>query len=104
MNKIRFVASALALALVAAVPAAAAPDGKALFSSKCAMCHGQDGTPKKMAEGSKAFTSADFKKTATADAIVADTKNGKGKMKPVKTLSAAEIDGSIAFVRTLASK
>jgi len=84
MNKTRIVAFAVALALVFALPAAAAPDGKALYSSKCAMCHGQDGAPKKMAEGSKAFGDPEFKKTATADSIVADTKNGKGKMKPVK--------------------
>lgn len=102
MNKTRFVASAFAIALVAAVPAAAAPDGKALFSSKCAMCHGQDGTPKKMAEGSKAFTSADFKKTATADSIVADTKNGKGKMKPVKSLTDEEAKAIADYILAMA--
>jgi len=103
MNKSRIVvASAFALALAAAVPAAAASDGKALFSSKCAMCHGQDGTPKKMAEGSKAFTSADFKKTATADSIVADAKNGKGKMKPVKSLTDDEAKAIAEYILAMA--
>jgi len=101
MNKSRFVVAAFAIALVSALPAAAAADGKALFSSKCAMCHGQDGTPKKMAEGSKAFASAEFKKGATADSIVADIKNGKGKMKPIKSLTDEESKAIADYILTM---
>jgi len=102
MIKTRFVVAAFALAALSAVPAAAAADGKALFSSKCAMCHGQDGTPKSMAAGSKAFTSADFKKGATADSIVADIKNGKGKMKPIKSLTDEEAKAIADYILTMA--
>jgi len=77
------IAVAAVLVLGSALPAAAAPDGKALYG-KCAMCHGSDGTPKKMAEGSKAFTDPAFKKEFAADAIVKVATDGKGKMKPVK--------------------
>jgi len=102
MNKSRLISYAVALALLSALPAAAAADGKALYSSKCAMCHGQDGTPKKMAEGSKAFSSADFKKGATAEAIVADVKNGKGKMKPITSLTDEESKAIADYILTMA--
>jgi mono/diheme cytochrome c family protein len=72
---------ALALAFVAP---AQASDGKALYGSKCAGCHGQDGVPKKMGAGSKAFGDPAFKSATSADAIVAVCHDGKGKMKPVK--------------------
>jgi mono/diheme cytochrome c family protein len=74
---------ALVLAVSAASPIAAA-DGKALYKSRCAMCHGADGVPGKMGAGSKAFNDPEFKKTATVDSIVKDTLEGKGKMKPIK--------------------
>jgi cytochrome c6 len=83
-SKLTFVLVVAVVALVAGGSAFAAEDGKALYDKKCAMCHGADGTPKKMAEGSKAFTDPEFKKTATAETIVKDTHEGKGKMKPVK--------------------
>jgi cytochrome c6 len=75
------------IAIVAAVLVAGtamAADGKALYDKKCAMCHGADGVPKKMAAGSKAFGDPEFKKSATVESIVKDTHEGKGKMKPVK--------------------
>ena len=71
-------------AVLVAGTAMAAADGKALYDKKCAMCHGTDGVPKKMAAGSKAFGDPEFKKSATVESIVKDTHEGKGKMKPVK--------------------
>jgi mono/diheme cytochrome c family protein len=62
----------------------AGPDGKALYKSKCAMCHGADGVPGKMGAGSKAFNDPEFKKAATVETIVKETLEGKGKMKPIK--------------------
>ena len=82
-TKMTFVAAGLVAGLVAGT-AMAAEDGKALYDKKCAMCHGADGVPKKMAAGSKAFTDAEFKKTASIDSILKDIHEGKGKMKPVK--------------------
>src|SRR5262245_55210883 len=75
------------LALALGTAAGAGPDGKALYASKCAMCHGQDGVPKKMGAGSKAFGDPEFKKAATQASIVKDIKEGKGKMKPVKNVT-----------------
>ena len=84
MKRIAVLAFAFVLVFVGSVAANAAPDGKALYSAKCASCHGADGVAKKMGAGSKAFGDPEFKKTATADSIVKDIKEGKGKMKPVK--------------------
>jgi mono/diheme cytochrome c family protein len=66
---------------LAAVPAIAAEDGKALFGSKCAMCHGTDGVAKKLAAGSKNFNDPAWNKTATSDSIAKIIHDGKGKMK-----------------------
>jgi mono/diheme cytochrome c family protein len=102
----RRIAIAVAALMVAglALPAAAAPDGKALFEHKCAMCHGQDGTPKKMAEGSLAFTSAEFKKDMNAAAIEKVITEGKEKMKPVKTLSPEEAKAVAEYVVSMPEK
>jgi len=98
VTKTRSIGFTIVLSLAWAAPATAASDGKALYSAKCAMCHGQDGVPKKMAAGSKAFGDSEFKKTATVDSIVADIKNGKGKMKPVKSLSDDEVKAIAEYI------
>ena len=72
MNKTRSVALTIVLSLVWAAPATAASEGKALYVAKCAMCHGQDGVPKKMGAGSKAFGDPEFKKSATVGSIVSN--------------------------------
>jgi cytochrome c6 len=89
--------------LLAAGSALAAADGKALYEKKCAMCHGTDGTPKKMAAGSKAFTGAEFKKDATESTIVSDIHEGKGKMKPVK-MTDEEAKAIADYILSLAPK
>lgn len=66
---------------LAVVPAFAAEDGKALYGSKCAMCHGADGVAKKMGAGSKNFNDPAWAKAETADGIVKIITDGKGKMK-----------------------
>ncbi|MBI3207409.1 MAG: cytochrome c [Candidatus Solibacter usitatus] len=97
---------AFSLTAVFAVTASAgAAEGKALYASKCAACHGPAGEGKdaiaKMFKvtlqhlGSKeiqAKADADMKKAITA---------GQGKMKPVAGLSDAQIADVIAHVRTL---
>lgn len=97
------VSLAAALALAAFVPVFAAEDGKALFDSKCAMCHGSDGVAKKMGTGSKNFNDAEWKKTATADGIIKITKEGKGKMKGLgEKLNDAQMKAVADYVLTLA--
>ncbi len=66
---------------LAVAPAFAAEDGKALYGSKCAMCHGADGVAKKMAAGSKNFNDPAWAKAETGDGIVKIIHDGKGKMK-----------------------
>ena len=93
-----------ALILIAAPLAAAAdapaPDGKALFEKKCAMCHGANGVAKPAGKGSANFNDSAWQgKVADADIETAITK-GKGKMKAIK-MSAQDAHAIVAHVRTL---
>jgi len=96
------VAAVLAVVLSASVSAQA--QGAAdLFKSKCAMCHGADGTGsaigKKM--GAHDFTTADVQKMSDAD-ITETITNGKNKMpKYSDKLKPEEIKGLVAYIRTL---
>jgi mono/diheme cytochrome c family protein len=86
-----------------ALPAFAAEDGKALYDSKCAMCHGNDGVAKKMATGSKNFNDPAWKKGETADGIAKIIKEGKGKMKGLgDKLNEAQMKAVADYVLTLA--
>lgn len=92
----------LAATLVAA-PAVFA-DAAATYKGKCAMCHGADGkgqTPMGKNMKLRDLGSAEVQKLSDADLtkIVAD---GKAKMPAFKAkLSADEIKGLVAFMRTL---
>jgi mono/diheme cytochrome c family protein len=79
--------------------------GKAAYDKACRSCHGADGTPNaKIAAamkvemrhlGSKevqALSDAEHKNIIT---------DGKGKMKPIKIVSGADVDNVVAYVRTL---
>ena len=86
-----------------ALPALAADDGKALYGSKCAMCHGMDGVAKKMAAGSKNFNDPAWKKAETSDGIAKIITDGKGKMKGLGDKATADQAKAIAdYVLTLA--
>jgi len=103
VNMRKMVPVALLVAFGLAVPALAAEDGKALYESKCGMCHGMDGVAKKMATGSKNFNDPEWKKTATVDGIVKDTKDGKGKMKGLgDKLNADQMKAIAEYALTLA--
>jgi mono/diheme cytochrome c family protein len=75
------------------------------YGKRCALCHGDDGTPKEALEKImkveidhlaspevQAMNDDDLRK------VIVD---GVGKMKPVKGISNEEVDQVIAFVRTL---
>ena len=91
------------VAMAMAVPAVAAPDGKALYEKKCGICHGNDGVAKKTAAGSKNFNDPEYKKTATAESILKATHEGVGKMKPVK-LSDEDAKAIADYVLSLPAK
>ena len=80
--------------------------GKAVFDTKCKVCHGADGKgnpaiaktmkvtlPDMTAQGIQSKSDDEFKKQIT---------EGGGKMPPVKGLSDKQIQDVIAFIRSLA--
>jgi cytochrome c len=93
----------LALALAGSALADAAA-GKALYLSKCKLCHGADGTgvpaiAKTLNVTLKPLGSKEVQAKSDAD-LKKDTTAGTGKMKPVK-LTDAEASDVVAFLRTL---
>ncbi len=79
---------------------AVAQDAAATYKAKCAMCHGADGKGGKM--GTRDFASPEVK--AETDAQLTDIiTKGKGKMPSYSgKLSDADIQGMVAYVRSLA--
>lgn len=95
------VVAVLGLAGMTAVLAEGA-DGKALYESKCAMCHGKDGVAKPMAKGSQNLNDPKFQEATKPEAIAAIVAGGKGKMKGYEDkLSGEEIKAVAAHVKTL---
>lgn len=94
----------LALALAIPTIAAAQAKGQDVFKSKCAMCHGPDGsasTGMGKSMGLKPLSSPEVQKMSDADMTALIT-NGKGKMPANKgKLTDAQIADVVAYVRTL---
>lgn len=94
----------LALALAIPTIAAAQAQGQDVFKSKCAMCHGPDGsasTGMGKSMGLKPLSSPEVQKMSDADMTALIT-NGKGKMPANKgKLTDAQIADVVAYVRTL---
>jgi mono/diheme cytochrome c family protein len=94
---------AVAAVLGLAVPGRAADDGKALYQSKCAMCHGMDGVARTMAAGARNFNDPAFKKAETVDTVAKIIHDGKGKMPGLgDKLTADQARAIAAYVLTLA--
>lgn len=95
--------TAITLALVVTLPmSAGAQDALTLYKSKCAACHGPDGTASAMGKkmGAHDFASAEVQKMSDAelsDVIV----NGKNKMPKYGSLKPEDIKGLVAFIRSL---
>jgi mono/diheme cytochrome c family protein len=93
----------LAATFAGAGPSLAEGDGKKLYESKCAMCHGMDGKAKSMAAGSKNLDDPEWRKTTSSELIVKIVHEGKGKMKGLGERLTAEQAKAIAdYVLTLA--
>jgi len=94
---------ATALTTVLLFPPPAHAQGADIFKSKCAMCHGADGTGsaigKKM--GVQDLTSPEVQKQTDAQ-LTATISNGKDKMPEFgDKLTAEEIKSVVAYIRTL---
>jgi mono/diheme cytochrome c family protein len=92
--------AALAAVSSTAVFAADAAAGKAVYDKSCKTCHGPTGTPPAgmaKAMGIKDFQTTDFSDAAIKTAVT----DGKGKMKPIPTVTGASLDNVAAYVKTL---
>lgn len=104
---IKIVAAGTFLALLAMTPVARGDDAKTTFGKKCVACHGADGTgntPAGQKLGAHDLASADVQKESDADMADIIAK-GKNKMPPYeKSLSADDIKGLVAYIRTFGKK
>jgi mono/diheme cytochrome c family protein len=95
--------TAIAVMFMFSLSAPAQNAAEALYKSKCAGCHGVDGTGsatgKKM--GAHDFTTADVQGLSDAELATVIT-SGKNKMPAYgKSLKAEDIKGLVAYIRTL---
>jgi mono/diheme cytochrome c family protein len=85
--------------------AADAKAGQVVYAKACRSCHGSDGTPsaamaKMMKVEMKDLKSPEIQAMSDDDIkkVIAD---GKGKMKPAKTVTGGDADNVVAYIRTL---
>ena len=99
------IALTLVLTPVAVTLAADAKAGQASYDKSCKSCHGADGTAnpaigKMMKVDMKDLKSPEVQGLSNGDmkTIITD---GKGKMKPIKTVTGGAVDDVIAYVHSL---
>lgn len=80
---------------------AAAQSAAKIYSSKCAGCHGPDGSG--VIAGTPNFTSAEWQASRTDAQLAESIKNGKGKIMPAwaKQLTDAQITELVHYTRSL---
>jgi mono/diheme cytochrome c family protein len=91
-----------------AAPAGDAAAGKAVYTKKCASCHGEKGEGKEaiakmMKVQMKALGSKEVQ-AKSDDELKKDTTQGFGKMKGAQGLSNKDVADLIAYLRSLAQK
>lgn len=93
----------VALVLAVALPVLAeGPDGKALYESKCAMCHGKDGVAKSTAKGAGNLNDPAWQKNNPPEAVAKVIAEGKGKMpKYAEKLKPEEIKAVADYVKSM---
>lgn len=101
-TKLFTITTAFVVLLSLSLSAHAQNASETLFKSKCAGCHGADGTGSAMGKkmGAHDFTSADVQKMSDAELTDIIT-NGKNKMPKYASLKPEEVKGLVAYVRTL---
>ncbi len=97
-------AIATALVVIFGIPSSVSAQSasETLFKSKCAGCHGADGRGSSIGKkmGAHDFTSAEVQKMSDAELTDIIT-NGKNKMPKYGALKPEEIQGLVAYIRTL---
>ena len=95
----------LAIVAIASLSWAGAPEGKELYTTKCAACHGANGEGKaaiaKMYNVSQAPLASKEVQAKTDDQLKAVILKGQGKMKPVAGVTDKQAADVVAFLRTL---
>lgn len=96
----------LAYAAYANIASSPAVDAKALFDSKCAKCHGNDGRASSFKARhiihARDLTNAEWQNDVSDERIFNSISNGKGKMPSFKKdLSEDQIDALVTYVRRL---
>jgi mono/diheme cytochrome c family protein len=85
--------------------AADAKAGQAVYTKTCKACHGATGAPNPAIAKMTQVEIKDLKAAEVQGMSDVELKgiitNGKGKMKPVKTVTGADLDNVVAFIRTL---
>jgi mono/diheme cytochrome c family protein len=94
-------AAAAVLACTSARAADAAA-GKAVYDKSCKTCHGADGTPNAGVAKMMKVQMADLKTiNLSAAEISAIVTGGKGKMKPIASVTGASVDDVAAYVLSM---
>jgi mono/diheme cytochrome c family protein len=79
--------------------------GQAIYDKSCKSCHGADGTPNAAVAKMMKVDMKDLKSSEVHAVSDEDMKEiivkGKGKMKPVKTVSGPAVEDVIAYVRSM---
>jgi mono/diheme cytochrome c family protein len=95
----------LAASAATAVQAADATAGKAVYDKSCKSCHGADGTANPAIAKMFKVDIKDLKspevQAMNDDHLKKVITDGKGKMKPISSVSGAAADNVVAYVRTL---
>ena len=85
--------------------AADAKAGQAVYDKTCKSCHGADGTPNAAMAKMLKVEMKDLKSSEVQAMSDNDLKKiiseGKGKMKPVKTVAGSDADNVVAYIRSL---
>jgi mono/diheme cytochrome c family protein len=85
--------------------AADAKAGQAVYEKSCKSCHGADGTPNpaiaKMMNVEMRPLGSPEVQAQSDDDIKKIISSGKGKMRPIATVTGKSLDDVVAYVRTL---